>query len=213
MKGGVFNLFFKFGVVADSCVGIVFKKLYKIKYFFYSGWVASQFNVVGDDFLVTYPTHIINGGNVKIGNKFRAGPRFRIETFNEYKNQIFKPEIIIGNNVRFGWDCHIGCINKIVIGSNVLFASRIYISDHFHGKTDRDYLEIFPLERELVSKGPIIIKNDVWIGEGVIIMPGVQIGKGSIVGANAVVTKDIPDYCIVAGVPARVIKENYIPNI
>jgi acetyltransferase-like isoleucine patch superfamily enzyme len=63
-----------------------------------------------------------------------------------------------------------------------------------------------PINRPLISKGPVIIEDNVWIGEGVCITPNVRIGKNAIVGANAVVTKDVPPNTVVAGVPARVIK-------
>jgi acetyltransferase-like isoleucine patch superfamily enzyme len=67
-------------------------------------------------------------------------------------------------------------------------------------------LELPPMSRPLVSKGAVIIKDNVWIGEGVAIMPGVTIGENSIIATNAVVTKDIPPNCVAAGVPAKVIK-------
>lgn len=68
------------------------------------------------------------------------------------------------------------------------------------------YTKIAPNKRPLVSKGTVVIEDNVWIGEMVCIMPGIRIGKSSIIGANAVVTKDVPSYCVVGGNPAKVIK-------
>lgn len=69
----------------------------------------------------------------------------------------------------------------------------------------------------LISKGPVVIEDNVWIGEHACIMPGTTIGKGSIVGANAVVTKDVPPYSLVGGVPAKLIKtlatDEFAPSI
>jgi acetyltransferase-like isoleucine patch superfamily enzyme len=64
-----------------------------------------------------------------------------------------------------------------------------------------------PFRRPLVSKGPVLIGDCVWIGDKATILPGVTIGKGSVIGANAVVTKDVPDYCMAAGNPAVVLKK------
>lgn len=104
-------------------------------------------------------------------------------------------------------DCHISAINKVLIGNNVLMASFVYISDHSHGNVnDMDGVVEHPLERPLYSKGPIIIEDDVWLDEKVSVMPGVHIGRGAIIGANSVVTKDIPAYAVAVGAPAKVIK-------
>ncbi|MNY78908.1 Galactoside O-acetyltransferase [compost metagenome] len=64
-----------------------------------------------------------------------------------------------------------------------------------------------PAKRRLYSKGPVIIEDNVWLGEGVVVLPGVTIGENSIVGANAVVTKSIPKNCVAGGNPARIIRE------
>ena len=85
-------------------------------------------------------------------------------------------------------------------------ASRVYISDHSHGALDYSDINTPPSERKVHSKGPVVIEDGVWIGEGACILPNVHIGRHAIIGANAVVTCDIPAYTIVGGVPARPIK-------
>jgi acetyltransferase-like isoleucine patch superfamily enzyme len=66
---------------------------------------------------------------------------------------------------------------------------------------------MIPTERKVISKGAVIIGENVWIGDKVTILPGVEIGNGVVIGANSVVTKDIPSYCVVGGNPAKVIKQ------
>lgn len=84
----------------------------------------------------------------------------------------------------------------------------VYISDNNYGKTDYESLCQQPTERKLDIKGPVMIGDNVWIGDKASILSGVTIGKGAIVACNAVVTKDVPPYSVVAGVPAKVIKTN-----
>lgn len=131
----------------------------------------------------------------------------KIEDIQQLGGRYFSPFVKIGNNVSIESDCHISSINKIIIGDNVLMASFVYISDHSHGEITRAELALPPLERPLYSKGPIIIGNNVWIGEKVCILPNVKIGNSAIIGANSVVTKDIPPYSVAAGSPAKVIKQ------
>jgi acetyltransferase-like isoleucine patch superfamily enzyme len=164
------------------------------------------FNKIGRNVTVGKDTRILNHNRITIGNHFHALERFRLEAISKYGNQLFKPEIVIGDNVTINTDVHIGCIDKVHIGNNVLLASRIYIADHSHGNTDFETLQIPPNARPLVSRGPVIIEDNVWIGEGVSILPGVTIGKNSIIGANSVVTKSCKANSIMAGVPAKVIR-------
>jgi acetyltransferase-like isoleucine patch superfamily enzyme len=165
-----------------------------------------NFKHLGLDVNIPPSSFINNAKYISIGDNFGAWQNFRLEAINSYAGQLFEPEIIIGNNVSIGSDCHIGCINKIIIGDNVLMAGRIFITDHFHGKINSEDIDIAPAKRPLHSKGPVIIMDNVWIGEGVSIMPGVIIGKNSIIGANSVVTKNVSDNCVVAGNPAKLIR-------
>lgn len=121
--------------------------------------------------------------------------------------QCIIPELSIGNNTYIGEHSHISACYRVSIGDNVLTGRYVLISDNSHGHSTLDDSYIHPLDRPLVSKGQITIGNNVWIGERVCVFGGVEIGEGSIIAANSVVTKDIPDHCVAAGVPAKVIKK------
>ena len=114
------------------------------------------------------------------------------------------PKLLIGNRVHFGKMNRIGCDNKIVIEDDVLFAPHVHISDRNHGFEDIH----IPISRQKVtSKGPIVIGAETWLGFGCQVMSGVKIGRHCVIAAGAVVVKDVPDYCVVGGNPARILKQ------
>jgi acetyltransferase-like isoleucine patch superfamily enzyme len=172
----------------------------------YSKSLSRQFKSVGNELYIEYPVTLNGGHYISIGNKFSAFARLRLEAYDKHLDNSYTPSIVIGNNVSINFDCHIGCINQIIIGNNVLMASKIFITDHYHGEINKEALIAPPSQRNVVSKGPVIIEDNVWIGEGVAILPGVVIGKNTIIGANSVVTKDVPANAIAAGIPAKVIR-------
>lgn len=165
--------------------------------------------------LIRLPFDIRNKKNIQIGKNFTAGFGCRIEAFPDagYKDKIC---ISIGDNVQINDYVHIGAISSIHIGNDVLIASKIYITDHNHGNysgNDQDSPLSIPQDRKALSS-PVVLKDKVWIGESVCIMPGVTIGEGTIIGALSVVTKDIPPYSIAVGSPAKVIKTyNFASNV
>lgn len=116
--------------------------------------------------------------------------------------------IRIGNGCNIGAFNHITAINKIEIGDNLLTGKWVTITDNNHGSSSFEDLQIPPDRRKVMSKGPIIIRNNVWIGDKATILGGVTIGDGAIIAANSVVTHDVPPFCVVAGNPAKVVKSN-----
>ena len=116
------------------------------------------------------------------------------------------PRLVFCENCCIGEYNHISASNYIYIGKNVLTGRRVTIIDNNHGSFEKYQLSIAPLSRPVVSKGPIIIDDNVWIGENAVILSGVHIGEGAIIAANAVVTKDVDSYTMVAGVPAKPVK-------
>lgn len=168
--------------------------------------VQHQLKSVGTNFGINFPFEGYGLGNVTIGDNFQSGKRLKIRTFDQWQGETFHPQIRIGNNVCVQSDCHISAINSVTIEEGVLIASFVYISDHAHGNNAYTDLTVSPLSRPLFSRGGVHIGRNAWIGEKSSILPGVTIGEGAIIGANSVVTKDIPPYSIACGAPARVIK-------
>ena len=158
---------------------------------------------LGKNCSVAYPFYLRNPRYVEIGHGFLAGPGLRIEAWDSYHGNQYSPRIVLGDNVIFNWNVHIGAIQNIEIGDGVLVGSHVLITDHSHGHLSLADQHTPARLRPLVSAGPVIIENNVWIGEGVCIMGGVCIGTNAVVGANAVVTHDVPAGEIVGGVPAR----------
>ena len=159
--------------------------------------------------LIRLPFDIRNKRFIDLGTNLTTGVGCRFEAYPNYDKT--DKCIIIGNNVEMNDYVHIVSSNSVKIGNNVLLASKIFISDTSHGNYSGDSIiqcspNIKPNNRPLVNK-TVTIEDNVWVGEFVSILPGVTIGKGSIIGTLSVVNKSIPPYCIAAGSPARVIKK------
>lgn len=171
---------------------------------FYTARWKWRFKSFGDKSRISKGCEILNPEDISIGNKVNISMFCMIESWH-FPNKKHG-SIIIGDGCNFGEYTHITTTNKIEIGENVLTGRFVLITDNSHGKNDGTENDINPNAREVVSKGPVIIGNNVWIGDKVSILPGVSIGDGAIIATNSVVTHDVPKYAIAAGVPARIIK-------
>lgn len=108
----------------------------------------------------------------------------------------------IGDGTYIGNFCHFYASSKIEIGKKVLFADKVYLSDNLHGYKN---IQLPIMDQPVEQANPVIIGDGAWIGEHACVI-GASVGKNSVIGANAVVTKDIPDYCVAVGAPAKIIK-------
>lgn len=157
--------------------------------------------------MIRFPFYLRGKRYVDWGEALTTGRGCRIEVFR-LENSKESPKLIFGKNVQLNDYVHICVMDKVEIGDDVLMASHVYISDNSHGsyKGEADSSpEERPIDREY-AVSPVEIGDRVWIGEGVMVLPGVKIGDGAIIGAHSLVNKDIPSGCIAVGNPARIIK-------
>ena len=115
----------------------------------------------------------------------------------------FQPSIEIGDGCSIGRFCHITSSNRVVLEENVFLTEGVLITDTIHGYEN---INIPIIKQPLISLGPVVIGRGSWLGNGARIVGRVTIGKNCIISTNSVVTKNVPDYCIVAGIPARIVK-------
>ena len=159
------------------------------------------------------PDLILGKRYIRIGGNTVLGKHVQLTAWGRHNGNRFYPSIDIGHNCQIGSYNHITAVNRIEIGDGVLTGKFVTISDNSHGiPGDLTDCGISPIKRNVYSKGPVVIEDNVWIGDKATILSNVRIGKGCIIGANAVVTKDIPPYSIVGGNPARIIRQIIISN-
>lgn len=131
--------------------------------------------------------------------RFALGARSTIEDYSVVNNGV--GDVLIGSDTRIGIGSVV--IGPVTIGSDVMTAQHVVISGLNHGYEDITV----PPSKQPVNTAPVTIGNAVWIGANAVILPGVTLGKHVVVGAGSVVTKDVPDFCVVAGNPARIIRQ------
>jgi acetyltransferase-like isoleucine patch superfamily enzyme len=181
-------------------VDLVLRRLRALCYFVLTG---KKFRLVGSCFRF-FGTKYINVG-------FRAcfGHGCWIQAIDAYKGTEYAPEIIFGDNLSCSDNVHISCANRIVLGSGVLIGSNVYIGDHSHGSTriTKQNSLIPPAFRPLDDLAPIVIEDNVWICDGVIILAGSHIATGSIVGANSIVKGSFTESGLIVGSPAKLVRK------
>lgn len=179
-----------------------------------SQWIKSEFKAFDHCFIGKIG--LLRGMQyIEVGERTGFGDWIYLTAWDRYpcinsqgkeEMQHFRPSIKIGSQCSFGAFNHITAISRIVIGDNCLTGKWVTITDNSHGETNLSSLQIPPIRRPVVSKGAVTIGNNVWIGDKATILPGVTIGDGAVIAADAVVTKDVPPRAVVGGSPARILK-------
>jgi len=164
--------------------------------------------------LFRFPIVIRGRKYIDFGISLTTGVACRFDCFAGCDSNTKK--LVFGKNVQINDYVHIVAMENVSVGDNVLIASHVFISDNSHGSYKGDENDSHPIEPPTERKyvtSPVVIGKNTWIGEGVIIMPGVTIGDGCVIGAHSVVSKSIPNYMVAVGAPAKAIKKfNFISN-
>ena len=175
-----------------------------IKYLYSVIQSMSGFKEFGKRSIIKHPYRIWNKNRIEIGSNVFIAENSFFAVSVAVGSQKFNPKVKIGNNVRIGGNLFLTAIDSVIIEDNVIISDRVFIADHDHGYED---IKIPIINQPLEKKGKVLIKSGSFIGVNAVIMPGVTLGKNSVVGASSVVVKSVPDYSVAVGIPARVIKK------
>ncbi|AMR32930.1 acetyltransferase [Mucilaginibacter sp. PAMC 26640] len=175
-----------------------FKSLFY--YIFIFPYYRILFKELGLGSKISSPLKIDGASNIYIGSGVTIAYKTWLGALPQTGQVACK--LVIGNGSSIGHFNHIYATTNITIGRNVLTADKVYISDNLHSYENVN----LPISHQPIKQiSTVTIGDGAWLGENVCII-GANVGKGSVIGANSVVTKDIPDYCIAVGSPARIIK-------
>jgi len=185
------------------------QRVHSLRDVLYTLWIRNFIGQVGKHSTIASPCSLQGEGQkrIAIGDYTSIQGHSVLGCWEKYGEQQFTPSIIIGNHCSIGEYNHITACNKITIGDGLLTGRFVYIGDNAHGGLSWEESSVPPINRQLRSKGEVKIGNNVWIGDKATILAGVTIGDNVIVAANAVVTKSVANNCVVAGIPAKVIKQ------
>jgi carbonic anhydrase/acetyltransferase-like protein (isoleucine patch superfamily) len=170
--------------------------------------IAGAFAHFGKRTVLWPPIRLSGEKRIAVGDGVFVGAGSWLQALPDEGNQ--SVAITIGSGTSMAGACVISAVRQVVLEESVLLARNVYISDHIHkyGLIGQPVLA-----QGLDKVRPVWIKRGAWLGQNVVVCPGVTIGGGSVVGANSVVTESIPDFCVAVGAPARVVKEIGSPSL
>jgi acetyltransferase-like isoleucine patch superfamily enzyme len=146
-------------------------------------------------------TRIDGGVRIDEPRRVSLGARVHLESDVWIKLATRDARVSIGEFTFLGRGVEIDVSGTVAIGSHVLLAPGVFITDHVHNVSAGRLIDV-----QGITTSPVEIGNDVWLGAGVVVLPGVSVGDGAVIGAGAVVTSDVPANAIFVGVPARLLR-------
>jgi acetyltransferase-like isoleucine patch superfamily enzyme len=174
-----------------------------VRFFWSEPLFRSQCAHVGTGLRMEDLPYIDGTGRIVIGDHVTLDGRLSFVFGNRHDN---RPEVVIGDHTYIGYGCSFTASSSIRVGKHCLLAGGVQVSDYDGHPIDAALRRSgAPMPADSVR--PVVIGDDVWIGSGVYILKGVHVGDRSIIGAGAVVTRDVPPDTVVAGNPARVVKQ------
>jgi acetyltransferase-like isoleucine patch superfamily enzyme len=180
---------------------LCYRGFIRLKCKVFSLFISGAFGHFGRQTVLMSPIRLSGERRISIGDHVFIGPDSWLQTISGEESGPIA--ISIGSGTSIAGACVISAVKNVTIEDKVLVARNVYISDHIHR-----YIQagVPVLAQGLDKIMPVLIKRGAWLGQNVVVCPGVTIGEGAVIGANSVVTQNIPDYCVAAGAPARVVK-------
>lgn len=166
-----------------------------------------RFRTCGPDVNILAPDLILGHEYIDIGKGVHVHPRCRWEVVWLGEGNP-RPGLEIGTGTNAGFNLNICCSSRVRIGRHVIFASNVLLSDAVH---NYENTELPIMSQGVRSAGPVVVEDGCWIGFGAVILPNVIVGRQSVVGSGAVVTRSIPPFSVAVGNPARVVR-SYDPE-
>lgn len=166
----------------------------------YSRCSAGAFAEFGRNSVLQPPVSVTGAERIRIGSGVWVGADCWLHSVRADADDVV---LELGNGTNLAGNCTLAAAASIRLGAHVLLARGVYIADHAHAFADR--------ERPVILQGidriaPVVLEDGCWLGQNVVVCPGVRIGRNAVVGANSVVTHDVPDRCVAIGAPARVVR-------
>lgn len=178
-----------------------YRALVRLRCKCFSLLVCGAFADFGKSTVLTTPIRLSGENRISLGERVFIGANSWLQALPDGANT--SVAIAIGDGTSMAGACVISAVRSVRLEEGVLLARNVYISDHIHRYTDTRR----PILSQGLDKiGAVLIKRGAWLGQNVVVCPGVVVGRGAVIGANSVVTQSIPDFVVAAGSPARVLK-------
>ena len=164
---------------------------------------GSNFGRLGRRSTICLPVRLAGARHISIGESVYIGANSWLQVIYQSSSAKNGDVLQIHDKTSIAGSCTISAACSIIIERNVLIAGHVYISDHRHAYQS----EVLPIREQGVTQlKPVRVCEGAWLGQNAVICPGVTVGKNAVIGANSVVRSNVPDHCVAAGAPARIIR-------
>lgn len=161
-----------------------------------------RLRALGEYSVIRPPFTIAGARYIEIGARTLVGRNAMLLALDRYAGETYEPSMRIGDDTRIGQNFLASCTGEFRIGSRVVISQNVHVGDTLHRYDDPDV----PVIDQPMTRGYVIVADDAFIGVNAVILPNVRVGRHAVIGAGAVVTRDVPDFCVAAGNPARIIR-------
>lgn len=169
---------------------------------FFSVACSGAFASFGRGTVIEPPVRISGERRIALGSGIYVGEGSWLQALDGFGDAV---AITIGDGTSIAGSCVLSAARSVTLGRNVLLARNVYVSDHSHAFDDPSTPVLAQGVDEIAS---VVIDDGAWLGQNVVVCPGVRIGKGAVVGANSVVLSDVPDNAVAVGAPARIVRSS-----